>query len=222
MTLMVEHSSISAEQMKLVLDVSRLLAVTPDLDTLLRRIAESATSLLNAERASIFLHDARTNELWTKVALASKEIRVPANAGIVGACFVANEMLDVPRPYDDSRFNREVDRRTGFVTRNLLTMPTRDMARKPIGVLQVVNRVGGDFTESDKVMIEMLADLFAYSVEKGFQLAQEVDNTGRVIVLTTHKEKAELKRDQIIGYGADPRMERSKTSMRATIEPAEG
>jgi phosphoserine phosphatase RsbU/P len=173
MTLMMEHSSISAEQMKLVLDVSRLLAVTPDLDTLLRRIAESATSLLNAERASIFLHDARTNELWTKVALNSKEIRVPANAGIVGACFVANELLDVPRPYDDARFNREVDRRTGFVTRNLLTMPTRDMARKPIGVLQVVNRVGGEFSDSDKLMIEMLADQAGVAIQR-YYLQQEV------------------------------------------------
>jgi ATP-dependent Clp protease adaptor protein ClpS len=53
-------------------------------------------------------------------------------------------------------------------------------------------------------------------------MAQEVDDTGRVIVDTTTKERAELKRDQIHAYGADHRLERSKGSMRATIEPAPG
>ena len=71
-------------------------------------------------------------------------------------------------------------------------------------------------------VIEMLKAVFAYPEEKGYQLAKEVDTRGRVIVLTTHKERAELKRDQILAYGADPRMERSKGSMTAIIEPAEG
>ena len=62
-----------------------------------------------------------------------------------------------------------------------------------------------DDDHSYEYVITMLADLFAYPPEKGFQLAEEVDSTGRVIVMTTHKEKAELKRDQILGYGADPR-----------------
>ena len=59
--------------MRLVLDVSRLLVVTADLNMLLRRIAESAIALLGAERASIFLHDAPHKQLWTKVALGTKE-----------------------------------------------------------------------------------------------------------------------------------------------------
>lgn len=71
-------------------------------------------------------------------------------------------------------------------------------------------------------VIEMLGVVFTYSVEKAFGMAKEVDKTGRVIVLTTHKEHAELKRDQILAYGADPRMSGSRTSMRAVVEPAEG
>ena len=69
---------------------------------------------------------------------------------------------------------------------------------------------------------QMLGVVFAYEVEKAYGMAKEVDTSGRVIVLTTHKERAELKRDQILAYGADPRMERSHGSMRAIIEPAEG
>ena len=70
-------------------------------------------------------------------------------------------------------------------------------------------------------VIEMLGKLFGYGEPRAYQMAREVDNTGRVIVLTTHKEKAELKRDQITAYGADVRMASSKGSMSALIEPAE-
>src|SRR5438874_11078125 len=108
---MSDPSAISADQMRLVLDVSRLLVVTADLDLLLPRIAEAATSLLGAERASIFLHDAAHHQLWTKIAMGAGEIRVPDSAGIVGHVFHANEPLNIPDAYADSRFNREVDRK---------------------------------------------------------------------------------------------------------------
>ena len=79
-----------------------------------------------------------------------------------------------------------------------------------------------DDDHSYEYVIEMLGVIFTYEVEKAFQMAKEVDESGRVIVLTTHKERAELKRDQILAYGADPMLSRSKGSMRAIIEPAEG
>ncbi len=70
-------------------------------------------------------------------------------------------------------------------------------------------------------VIEMLQKLFGHPPWKGFQLAKEVDTSGRVIVDTTTKERAELKRDQIHAFGADPRLPRCKGSMSATIEPSE-
>jgi len=69
-------------------------------------------------------------------------------------------------------------------------------------------------------VVEMLRKVFGHPEERGVQLAQEVDTQGRVIVLTTHKELAELKRDQIHGFGADWRLENSAGSMNAIIEPA--
>lgn len=70
-------------------------------------------------------------------------------------------------------------------------------------------------------VILMLHELFNHSIEMGFKMAEEVHKSGRVIVDTTSLERAELKRDQIHGYGPDPRLERSQGSMTATIEPAE-
>jgi ATP-dependent Clp protease adaptor protein ClpS len=71
-------------------------------------------------------------------------------------------------------------------------------------------------------VIKMLRQLFGYPEEKGYQMAYTVHTTGRVIVATTTKEHAELKRDQIHAFGADPDIPRCKGSMSAEIEPAPG
>jgi ATP-dependent Clp protease adaptor protein ClpS len=79
-----------------------------------------------------------------------------------------------------------------------------------------------DDDHSYEYVITMLQQLFGYPPEKGFQMAQTVDTTGRVIVATTSLERAELKRDQIHAFGPDPLIPRCKGSMSATIEPAPG
>ena len=78
-----------------------------------------------------------------------------------------------------------------------------------------------DDDHSYEYVIEMLRALFGFPLEKGFLHAKEVDTTGRTILITTSKEHAELKRDQIHGYGADPRIQRCKGSMSASIEPVD-
>ena len=71
-------------------------------------------------------------------------------------------------------------------------------------------------------VIEMLQKLFGHDLATAFQMAKEVDTAGRCNVFTGTLEKAEFKRDQIHGYGADPRIPRCKGSMSATVQPAEG
>lgn len=70
-------------------------------------------------------------------------------------------------------------------------------------------------------VIRMMQDLFAHGKEKAFKIAKCVDSDGRAVCLTTHKEHAELKRDQIHAFGRDALMAESKGSMSAIIEPAE-
>jgi ATP-dependent Clp protease adaptor protein ClpS len=69
-------------------------------------------------------------------------------------------------------------------------------------------------------VIEMLRAVFGYAEQRGYALAKLVDQDGRAIILTTHKELAELKREQIGGYGADLRISSCRGSMSALIEPA--
>jgi ATP-dependent Clp protease adaptor protein ClpS len=76
-----------------------------------------------------------------------------------------------------------------------------------------------DDDHSYDYVIRMMRELFAHSIEKGMQIAVEVDTRGKAICLTTTKEHAELKRDQIHAYGPDRLIQRCKGSMWATIEP---
>ena len=70
-------------------------------------------------------------------------------------------------------------------------------------------------------VIEMLRAIFGYDLDKAYAMTREVDMSGRVIVATVHKELAELRVEQIMEYGPDPRMRHSPGSMKASMEPAE-
>lgn len=76
-----------------------------------------------------------------------------------------------------------------------------------------------DDDHSYEYVIMMLMELFAYPPEKGFVMAKEVDTQGRVILLTTTMEHAELKRDQIHAFGKDMLIASCKGSMASSIEP---
>jgi len=75
-----------------------------------------------------------------------------------------------------------------------------------------------DDEHSYPYVIRMMRDLFGRSFEQGYAIAKEVDSRGKAIVLTTTREHAELKRDQIKAYGADAAIAPSSGSMRASIE----
>src|SRR4051812_20321861 len=78
-----------------------------------------------------------------------------------------------------------------------------------------------DDDHSYEYVIEMLKSIFGHNDQQGFRMAEEVDAKGRAIVFTTHKELAELKRDQIHSFGKDERVATCQGSMSACIEPAE-
>jgi phosphoserine phosphatase len=157
---------VSESQIRMVLHISRMLAVPTDLDVLLVRIAEACTELLACERASIFLHDPSTGELWTKVALKSPPIRVPSHSGIVGHSFHHNQVLQVLEPYLDPRFNPGPDRSSGFVTRNLLAAPLKDLDGKPLGVIQAVNKLSVPFSGGDVALVQLLAEQAGVAIQR--------------------------------------------------------
>ncbi len=97
--------------------------------------------------------------------------------------------------------------------------PQREEKTRQMPMYHVILLNDDDHTY--EYVVHMLMTLFGHPVERSFKMAQEVDKTGRVIVDTTTLERAELKRDQIHAFGADPLLARCKGSMSAVIEPTE-
>jgi len=140
------------EEEALLLELTGAMSRELQLEPLLVRIMETVTRLLGAERATLFMHDADTGELW---ALAGQgeglsQIRFPARSGIAGHVFSTGETVSIPDAYADPRFNPDMDRRTGFRTRSMLCMPVYDREGAVAAVTQVLNKHGGSFTELDE------------------------------------------------------------------------
>ncbi|MEE4218889.1 MAG: ATP-binding cassette domain-containing protein [Xanthomonadales bacterium] len=107
-------------------------------------------SLLNAERASLFLVEGE--ELVLKVADRLDEmgeIRIPLGSGIAGAAAASGEAIRIDDAYADPRFNREVDRQTGFKTRSILSLPVKNQAGEVFAVAQLLNRQDGQPFDAD-------------------------------------------------------------------------
>src|ERR1700680_2776415 len=111
------------ERLAAILAICQKMNSQRDLSALLDLIAREAISLLDCDRASIFLLDRETNEMWSKVALGSDEIlRFDARLGIAGNAALTGNTINVRDAYSDPRFYTGIDDRTGYRTRNVLAV----------------------------------------------------------------------------------------------------
>lgn len=97
-----------------------------------------------------------------------------------------------------------------------------DTQRKPLTLPPWNVVLLDDNFHTYEYVMSMLRDLFGHPTSTCFKMAQEVDASGRVIVFSSHRERAELERYRILQYGADPLIPQCKGSMNAIIEPAQG
>ncbi|MED5225758.1 MAG: GAF domain-containing protein, partial [Pseudomonadota bacterium] len=151
-----------------------------DLSRLLNHVVDAATDMLVCERATVFLNDEKTDELFSMVGagLGAFEIRLPNNAGISGAVFQSGENVNIPHAYADLRFNPSFDKQTGFFTRSVLCVPILNKEGKRIGVTQALNKIGGPFTEEDEHRIQAFTAQISVGLEnaKMFNDMQAVKN----------------------------------------------
>jgi len=138
-------------------------------ELVLKRIMDEAKSLVGSEVASVFLVDREREELFSTVNSTGGELRIPNKSGIAGRVAYFGSPLVINDAYSDSRFNTEVDAKTGFKTRNILCVPIMGGAKGGIiGVAQLVNKTGTgvlqeseesvyNFTEGDVQFFQVLA-----------------------------------------------------------------
>jgi predicted Ser/Thr protein kinase len=152
-----------------IVEVNKVLAQERDLDTLLLRVVHEITKAMNAERSTLYIYDPDNQEIWTKVAEGIESgmvLRLPLGKGIAG--IVARDLKPelINDSYSDSRFNVEVDTMTGFKTRNMLCMPILGRQLELLGVLQVLNKIEGNFDHYDESLLSMLAVHVGLALEK--------------------------------------------------------
>ncbi len=156
-----------ARKLQAFLDLGRIIGLDLQVDNMLYRIAQKTAQVMEADRCSVFLYDAKTDELWSKVALGieGKVIRIPSQGGIAGYCFRSGQSLNLKDAYEDPRFNREVDASTGYRTRSLLCLPLVTRSQQILGVIQVLNKREGLFTEEDQSFLKTFANQAAVFLE---------------------------------------------------------
>ena len=138
-----------------LLRATQTLGQSLDLEATLQIVMEQARILMQADRSTLFLYRKEMSELWTKVAAAADgtnliEIRIPANRGIAGYVASTGEALNISDAYKDPRFDPTTDKKTGYITRNILCLPVFNSANELIGVTQLINKQQSSFTASDE------------------------------------------------------------------------
>jgi len=167
-----QNTKSQVEDLKTLLEVTRQLAVTTELPSLLASVERAAWQVLRCERASVFLYDAKEHELYSKVATGVDQLRIPATRGITGQVVRTRKVINVPDAYADPRFNPEVDKRTGFRTCNLLTFPLIDYDGELVGVLQLLNKRVGCFDQRDEMLGQALCAQVAVALQRQRLLEQ--------------------------------------------------
>jgi Nif-specific regulatory protein len=160
--------SFSQQQSRLtpILKICQKMNSERDLSALLDLIAREATGLLDADRASIFVLDAKKGELWSKVALGSPEIlRFDSRLGIAGAVAHSGRIINVTEVHKDPRFYAGIDRLTGYQTTSLLAAPLRNFAGQIIGAFEVLNSARGAFSADDEEILVALAAQAGVAIE---------------------------------------------------------
>src|SRR5215470_16135233 len=154
------------ERLAAILDICQKMNSERDLGALLDVIAHEATSLLDCDRASIFMLDRERNELWSKVALGSDDIlRFDARMGIAGQAAMTGNTINVRDAYSDPRFYGAIDGQTGYRTRNLLAVAVRNQKGEIVGAFETLNKRLGAFGAQDEELLTKLASHAAIAVE---------------------------------------------------------
>ena len=179
------------EQLRAVAAIGSAMATCVGLDDLFVKIVPNISRFMAAERTTLFIYDEGRQEIWSKVAQGeeAREIRLKLGEGIAGWVAQNRQPVRINDPYGDPRFNPDIDKRTGFVTRSLVTLPLVDKRDRLLGVIQVLNKPGG-FAEQDLVMLRAISVETAYAVENA-ALAQEL--LDRNVALAEARARAEAR-----------------------------
>ena len=173
------------ELLKTIFQYVVLIANERDVDKVLVYLADMGRGLVSADRCTVWLLDRKNEKIWSKVAHGVDRIEIPISKGIAGYVAETGEHLVINDAYSDDRFDQQVDKATGYHTRNILALPIEDSNGDIIGVYQAINKMTGNRSFSKKDLEHLL--LAASYTGKQLEVlayAEEIKLTQREIILT--------------------------------------
>ena len=160
------------QRLEAILNIASQWNQTNEMEPLMRQMAEAATRLLAADRASIFLWDRPNRTLVGRPALGveGNELRIPDDTGVVGHVVRTGEPRRVDAAGGQGEINRQVDQKLGYQTRTLVCVPLRGVGGELFGAFEVINKRDGNFTADDEAALVELAGHAAIALENTQQL----------------------------------------------------
>lgn len=154
-------------------------------DEIISVLANMGRALTSADRCTVWVVSDDKKTIWTKVAHGMDAIEIPIDSGIVGTAIMNEEKIMIDDVYQDLRFNPDIDKQTGYVTKSMMVIPMFDNDDEIIGAFQVINHKGANEAfDSDDMNRLMLASTYAAETLVGVKLAQEIEDTQREVVFT--------------------------------------
>ncbi len=152
-----------------LIEASTLINSTLELDKVLELIMKSAARVMRAQASSVMLIDEEKDELFFEIATGEKgdvvkDIRFPIGQGIAGWVAETGESILAPDVYQNPHFSNEVDKKTEFETRSIVCVPLK-VKGNTIGVVEVLNKINGNFTQRDLDIFVIFANLAAVAIE---------------------------------------------------------
>jgi signal transduction histidine kinase len=174
-------SKLEMDKLNMLVQASKTVNSTLDITKLLRLILQTATRATRADRGTVYLLDEANREIWSEVAQGDDmiQIRLPIGKGIAGYVAKTGQIVNITDAYKDSRFDPEIDRMSGYRTRTVLCMVMRNKEGKIVGVIQLLNKAEGPFTQEDESFIDALSVHAAIAVENA-RIAREMVRSERL------------------------------------------
>jgi serine phosphatase RsbU (regulator of sigma subunit)/anti-sigma regulatory factor (Ser/Thr protein kinase) len=158
--------------------ISHAISNSPELDEVLQVVMEKVAEAVQAERATLYLIDEERGECWARVMAEGQatppEIRLKLGQGIAGHVAQTGQVLNISQAHQHPLFNPAIDALTGYYTRNMLVAPLRNPQQKIIGVVQLLNKLEGDFSLQDERLLTAVAAQAAISLENTRLYKQEM------------------------------------------------
>lgn len=170
-----ERSRLELDRLQNLVEAAKVVNSTLELDRLLGIILDTSLKIVQADRGTLYLIDEVKQELWSKIlkGLELVEIRLPIGKGLAGYVAATGDVINIPDAYLDARFNPDVDARTGYRTKSILCVPMRNKENKIIGVLQLFNKIKGQFAADDISILEALSVHASIAIENARLYEQE-------------------------------------------------